>query len=94
MTSPEGKQLFKLLDDCSRRHHQCFLAEMLLNEERTEYILCFRPTQVGKDSPNRYACQYLHLGISEANIAGQGNELGASMRALMDKELVSLGAAQ
>jgi hypothetical protein len=93
MTSPEEKQLFKLLDDYSRRHHQCFVAEMFLNDERTEYILCFRPTQV-KDSPNRYACQYLHLGISEANIAGQGNELGASMRALMDKELVSLGAAQ
>jgi hypothetical protein len=84
------EQLFKLLDDYSRTHHQCFVAEMFLNKTRTEYTVCFRPMGAEGDSSNPYACQYLRLKTEEAELAVQTNELSASMREMLGKELLNL----
>jgi hypothetical protein len=93
MTSSE-QRLFKLLDDYSRRHHQCFVAEMFLNEERTEFILCFRSVHGDRNAPARYASRYLRVEIAEAEIAGQANVLTTSVSAMLDKELATLGRSQ
>jgi len=93
MTSSE-QQLFQLLDDYSRTHHQCFVAEMFLNNERTEFILCFRRVNANKNSSDRYASRYLHFGIGEAEIAGQTNVLTTSVSAMLDKEVGDLGQSQ
>jgi hypothetical protein len=88
------EQLSKLLDDYSRNHHRCFMAEMFLNETRTEYILCFRPMDTKSDSPDRYACQYLRLKTEDADLAAQTNQLSISICEMLDKELIKLGQSQ
>jgi hypothetical protein len=90
MTSPDERKLFALLDDYSKKHHRSFVAELFLNKTRTEYTVCFRPMDIESDSSNRYACQYLQLKTEEAELAVQTNEISASMREMLDKELINL----
>ena len=85
-----SKQLFQLLDTYAKSHYQYFLAEMFLNRTGTEFILCFRPTESNRNSPDRYACRYLQLPIKEAGIAEQQNMLSSAAKALLDKELAAL----
>lgn len=91
MTSSEDGAVFKLLDSYSRNQHQCFVAEFDLDKAESYYRVCFRPTRVTKDSPNRYACRYLHIGISDIMEAVKRKELPASVVEQLDKELPSLG---
>jgi hypothetical protein len=93
MASSE-QQLFQLLDDYSRRHHQCFVAEMFLNSERSKFILCFRSVNANGNSPDRYASRYLRVGIGEAEIAGHTNALTTLVSTMLDKELGDLGQSQ
>lgn len=86
MTSEET-QAFKLLDDYSRDQHRCFLTEMFLNEAKTAYRLCFRPTGAGRESPDRFAHRYLNFEVSEVKVAAQEGMLTASMTEELDKEL-------
>jgi hypothetical protein len=65
MTSSEGAVVFGFFDDHCRCKHQCFVAEFVLDKPRDRYLICFRPTGVTKDSPNRYAWRYLNFGIDE-----------------------------
>jgi hypothetical protein len=58
-----------MLDEYARSRHRCFLAEMDLHADKARYRLCFRPTGVSKDSPNRYACRYLFIGRKEVGAA-------------------------
>ncbi len=90
MTLQETR-VFKLLDDYSRNRHNCFLAEMFLNQAQTAYTLCFRPVNKNKNSPDRYACRYLHLEASELKIAAEKGSIGASTIEELDKELPLLG---
>jgi hypothetical protein len=89
MTSDESK-LFLLLDEYSRKHHQCFLAEMLPNSSRTEYTLCFRPAQVSAQSADRYSCRYIHAGTVEARIAAETGALSPALIERLDEELLHL----
>jgi hypothetical protein len=50
--------------------------------------LYFRPTGANKDSPNRYACRYVHIGAEEVGNAGQS--LPTTIIELLDKELLIL----
>lgn len=91
MTPPERAAVFKLLDDYSRNRHRCFVAEFDLDKAESYYHVCFRPTGVSLDSPNRYACRYLHIGIGEIMEAVEKKELPVSVIEQLDKELPSLG---
>ena len=85
---------FKLLDGYARRNHHCFLAEMDLIDAEQVYALCFRPTGiVDRNSPNRYACRYLYVGVDEVETAGKTNVLPTSVTAMLDSELPSLPQA-
>lgn len=86
----EETNCFKMLDEYSRRRHACFLAEMDLNPAQGYYSLCFRPTEMTKDSPNRYACLYLRLNAGEVKAAGQQQVLPASISRVLDQELSTL----
>ena len=86
----EETNCFKTLDGYSRTRHRCFLAEMDLNPSQAYYSLCFRPTGVTKDSPNRYACLYLRINAEEVRTAGQQQVLPASVIEMLDRELPTL----
>jgi hypothetical protein len=79
---------FKLLDGYSRAHHACFLAEMFLTG--TDYMLCFRPTGVNKESPNRYVCRYLKIGIEDVDTAARNGILPRSTTEMLVKGLSAL----
>ena len=81
----EETNCFKMLDEYARSRHRCFLAEMNLSADKTHYALCFRPTGGNKDSPNRYACRYLHIGAEQVGTAG--HSLPPSIVEMLDREL-------
>ena len=85
------KRSFELIDHYARKQHLCFLAEMFLNRDKTEYILCFRPMEAANNS-DRYACRYLQLEISEVNTLEQARELKDSVKTLLDKGLANLNS--
>ncbi len=63
---------------------------MDLNAPQAYYSLCFRPTAVSKDSPNRYECRYLRISAEEVTTAGQKQVLPASITQMLDRELHAL----
>jgi hypothetical protein len=88
--NPEESQLFQLLDEYSRAHYKCFLAEMFLDRGETEYVLCFRPANEGPDSADRYSCRYLRVKLTDARDMGQRNALTAAITDRLDRELLGL----
>jgi hypothetical protein len=86
----EETNCFKMLDEYSRSRYSCFLAEMTLNPAKAIYALCFRPTGVSKNSPNRYACRYLYIGAAAVKAAGEMQALPTSITEMMDGELPAL----
>jgi len=85
MTLDETK-CFKMLDGYSRTHHRCFLAEMNLNANKGAYALCFRPAGGDRNSPNRYACRYLHIGVKDVKSAADMQVLPLSISEMLDRE--------
>jgi hypothetical protein len=90
MTS-EKMVVFKLLDTYSRDRHKCSVTEMDLNKASSTYTVCFRPIGVNRDSPNRYACRYLHFGVSEFERVAREGALTIAITEKLDKELQPLG---
>jgi len=88
--TPEESQLFHLLDDYSRAHYKCFLAEMFLDRDGTEYVLCFRPANESPDSACRYSCRYLRVKLTHAQNMGRTKVLTAAITEELDSELQSL----
>jgi hypothetical protein len=86
----EETNCFKMLDEYSRSRHRCFLAEMDLDAPQACYSLCFRPTQVSQDSPNRHECRYLRISAEEVTTAGQKQVLPGSITQMLDRELPAL----
>ena len=84
----EETNYFKRLDEYARNRYRCFLAEMDLNADKGHYTLCFRPTGVDKNSPNRYTCRYLHITAEEVGTTGES--LPTSVVEMLDKELPTL----
>ena len=83
------KRAFEQIDRYARKQHLCFLTEMFLKPDKTEYILCFRPTEAASN-PDRYACRYLRLETGAIEKLEQAKELSDPVKALLDKELVNL----
>jgi hypothetical protein len=64
--NPFESRFFKLLDSYARSEHRCLLTEMFLNDDESEYVLCFRPPnrQAGPEKPS--SCCYLRIAVKEA----------------------------
>lgn len=90
VASSNDARVFKALDDYARNKHQCFLAEMFLNDTGTEYILCFRPADGSKNSPGRFACRYLRIQMSEIGSVVQTETIPISLAEELDRELLAL----
>jgi hypothetical protein len=86
MTTDES-QLFEVLDHYSRSLHKCFLAEMFLDKDGNEYVLCFRPVGASPDSSGRYACQYVRIGRTEARIASDAKALTSGIKDKLERQL-------
>ena len=90
LISSQKAELFKLLDNYSRTRHQCFLAEIFLDDAKTKYWLCFRPVGERLDSTDQYACSYVQIGLSAAGNASDKNFLDESLTELLDSKLSQL----
>jgi len=77
--TPEEAGFFELVDGYSRIQHHCFVAEMFLAKTQTEYVLCFRPVGVTRDSSEQHACRYLYVEAVAARTMGRTRTLDASM---------------
>jgi hypothetical protein len=82
------KRLFKLLDEYSRNVHNCFLAEMNVNEQLIVYSLCFRPLRSNSSDP--YACRYVEIDAEEIHTLNRTRSLPVTITDLLDAELTPL----
>ncbi len=82
------QRLFKLLDEYSRNIHNCFLAEMNVNEQLTVYSLCFRPIRSNSSDP--YACRYVEIDAEEVHALNRARSLPIAITNLLDEELAQL----
>jgi hypothetical protein len=80
------KELFEFLDQYARNHH-CFLTEPFISSDEVRYTACFSPLGVRKDSPNRYACEYVNIPVEDARRMATGGVGTAEVRALLDSRL-------
>lgn len=90
MTTSEEARVFKLLDEYARKNHQCFVAEMFLNEEKNKYVVCFRPLAAGRDSANRFSCRYLNVEAPQAKMASEAGVLSSLAIAELDRKLAEI----
>lgn len=92
LTRSEYATVFRLLDDFSRRNHQCFLAELFPNESRAEYVLCFRPVTVSKESPDpMMSYRYLYISVVDLRVAAESQVLPVAMIEKLDQLLLGIG---
>jgi hypothetical protein len=91
MNSRDARLVFQLLDGFLRSQHQCFVAEMFLNDAKTEYTLCLRPLRVDGGSPNRYACRYVRLERVEAENVSQTEVLTRAVINTLENNVRILG---
>jgi hypothetical protein len=80
------KRLFELLDNYGSRHN-CFLTELFLNEDETEYLACFRPKGPCRDESQRFACAYLQIDLEEAAMICSQNEITAAIAGDLGQKL-------
>ena len=90
MTLEETK-FFTFLDEYVRNQYRCFVAQMDLNGKGSGYVLCFRPTDVTRESPGRYACKYLIATLEQVRTARETGALPASLVEKLDTDLSVLG---
>jgi hypothetical protein len=88
--TPAETRFFQLVDAYARTRHRCFLAEMDLWTEETGYNLCFRPLDVGENSPARYARTYLTVPTEQVKTVGSRQQLAPSLIDQLDTELSEL----
>ena len=91
MTKEDEAFIFRLLDEYSRRHYKWFVTELFLDPKQPEYLVCFRPVQGGKESPNRYECVYLAISTPEAESGVRHGALSEALIRDMDDKLQPLG---
>lgn len=89
--TPSETQFFNLLDNYSRARHSCFIAEIFLNDLKTHYVLCIRPSGGNENSPDAYYCKYLKIELAGLGVTAQSQELPISIRAELDNQLQALG---
>jgi hypothetical protein len=92
LTKDEWSQLFRLIDDYSRRRLNCLVTEFFLSREKAEYFLCFRPLGVtNKNSPNRFTCEYVTVSLEEARKMAHDNALTVDFIEELDRRVSALG---
>jgi hypothetical protein len=77
--SSEMTWFFDELDGYVKTQYRCFVAEMFLSEAQDEHIVCFRPVDVIRDSPDQFACRYLRISVGEVNAAQREKRLTDSI---------------
>ena len=82
------QRLFKLLDEYSRNVHNCFLAEMNVNEQLTVYSLCFRPIRSNSSDP--YAYRYVEIDAEEVHAVNRARSVPETITGLLNEELTLL----
>ena len=60
--------LFILLNDYASSQHNCSVAELFMNGERTEYLVCLHPKGAPHVVSVRFDCIYLQIDLREAEI--------------------------
>ena len=90
MTNDET-QVFLMLDEYSRKRHNCNVTEFFRDRDQSEYFICFRPMSLAENSRNRYACEYVKIGIE--NVAKMASEkaLAVQLTQELDQKLAPLG---
>jgi len=84
----EHEKAFNLLDAYVRTKHGCFLAEMFVSNDPSEYVLCFRPSDTS--TTNQYACKYVRVSRTEMESLSTEKALGAGLSDTLDRELAPL----
>lgn len=92
--TPEETAFFQLVDEYSRKHHQCFVSEMFPTKDESEYTLCFRPLRANLESANRFNCQYLRVTGGEVRAVGRGGQLGRLLIDKLQSELAGLQGSE
>ena len=90
MTSSEQAAVFRLLDEYSKKQHQCFVAEMFLNKPKDSYLVCFRPAAISIGAANSRDCVYVSISISEARAVAEAKVVGNAISRLLETELAVL----
>lgn len=91
LTRSEYATIFQLLDNFSRSKHHCFLAEMFPNESRGEYVLCFRPVTVPRESPDPMMFyRYLYISVFDLRVAAASGELPFHVVEKLNQALLGL----
>jgi hypothetical protein len=65
--------------------------EMFLKDDEPECISCFRLTGGSMSFPNRYMCEYLHIGTDETGAVVRAGAIPASVAEQLSLEPVNLG---
>ena len=86
----EKALLFRLIDGYSRSKHQCFVSELFLSLDESEYIVCFRPTETHPPT-DRYAHCYICIKVSEAKRIVKEDALTNNLTERFDSELPTFG---
>ena len=86
MNSRQRAKPFKHLDGYATRHHNCHVTEFSLDEEKSEFTVCFRP-HVSAFVADRYTCRYLQIEVAEAYEMIRTSLLPSSMANYLDDQL-------
>ena len=87
MSSPHEVRAFEVFDSYSKHHHGWFVAEMFPSEDKTEFVLCFRPLDTGADASNRYVCKYLRIPTPVMKAVAQEMKISTDISDRLDREL-------
>ena len=84
---PEQSYVFGLLDEYSKTHYKCFVAEMDLEENRGRYRVCFRPTTEFQGNSDPYLCRYVYLDVEEVKASYEARDLSNAIIAELGDKL-------
>ena len=92
--NPQHPLLFKIVDDYVRAEHACFVSECFVNQLRTEWVICVRPTNESARTLDRYACKYFRLTLQEVEELCTFNAISSALSSRIDRELHSMTDAR
>ena len=87
---PGYKELFGFLDQYARSHH-CFVTELFTSGDNAHYTVCFRALGVRRNSPNRFAREYVNIPVEDAMRMATEGAIRAEESTELDRRLAVLG---
>jgi len=90
MTNDET-QVFLMLDEYSRKRHNCNVTEFFRDRDQSHYFICFRPMRLAENSKKRAACEYVKIGIEKVAQMASETALTAQLIQELDQKLAPLG---